>query len=136
MKDRVPIQGAGLTKPGIAILQFALIFLVSFIEVLFRHGFGILVGLAIWIAYYGGLTLGRKGTTYVAVVSPPIGVALSIFLLHPIFSGFSMSISRFGIDFIASLAAIAPFLLTGALYGWWRYFKEKRSLTSSAEVLA
>ena len=136
MRTKVPIQGAGLTKPGVAILQFLFIFFIGFIETLFRHGFGLLTGLAIWVAYYGGLTLGRKGTTYVAVVAPPIALLLATIQIHPIFSGFSLSASKLGIDFLATLASVAPFLLTGTLYGWWYYFKERRSLTSSAQVLS
>jgi len=46
-----PVKGAGLTKPGIVILQFALIAFVAMIEIFFRSNVGFLTGLAIWIAY-------------------------------------------------------------------------------------
>jgi hypothetical protein len=37
--------------------------------------------------------------------------------------GFSPS--RLGLDFIASLAGIAPYLLVSALYGWFIFLNEK-----------
>jgi hypothetical protein len=33
--------------------------------------------------------------------------------------------SRLGLDFIASLASIAPYLLASALYGWFMFLNEK-----------
>jgi hypothetical protein len=33
--------------------------------------------------------------------------------------------SRLGIDFIASLASIAPYLMVSALYGWFVFLNEK-----------
>ncbi|CAB4850074.1 unannotated protein [freshwater metagenome] len=88
---------------------------------------GILTGLAICFATFGGNRLGRKGTAYVAVVTPPLAFAgfiaiaiVAIDGLHP---------SRVGLDFIASLAGTAPYLIVSALYGWYVFFdatKKKR----------
>lgn len=128
-----PIKGAGLTKPGIVILQFALIAFVAAIEIFFRANVGFLTGIAIWIAYYGSLIYGRPGTTFVAVVNPPIALAFAILLLLPTVGGFSLSATRLGIDLVTGLASVAPFLITGALFGWWFYFREqKRSLSSGS----
>lgn len=125
-----PVKGAGLTKPGIVILQFALIASVAIVEIFFRSNVGFLTGLAIWASYYGAFIYGRTGTTYVAVVNPPIALALAILLLLPIFGGFSISITKFGIDLVSGLASVAPFLLTGSLFGWWYYFRELKSAKS------
>jgi hypothetical protein len=46
--------------------------------------------------------------------------------LLPTVGGISMSITRFGIDLVSGLASVAPFLLTGAAFGWWYYFKERK----------
>lgn len=128
-----PIKGAGITKPGVVILQFALIFLVAMIEIFFRANVGFLTGIAIWVAYYGALVYGRTGTTYVAVVNPPIAFALSTLILLPSVGGFSLSITRLGVDLVSGLASVAPFLISGALFGWFYYFKNRReSLTSGA----
>ncbi len=123
-----PIKGSGLTKPGVVILQFAFIFLVALIEIFFRSNVGFITGLSIWLAYYGALIYGRRGTTYVAVVNPPIAFALSTLILLPSVGGLSLSITRLGIDLVSGLASVAPFLIIGSLYGWWYYFKERRKL--------
>jgi len=98
------------------------------IEIFFRSNVGFLTGLAIWIAYYGALIYGRTGTTYVAVVNPPLALAVAVLILLPTVGGISMSITRFGIDLVSGLASVAPFLLTGAAFGWWYYFKERKRL--------
>lgn len=128
-----PVQGAGLTKPGVVILQFAWISLVALIEIFFRSNVGFMTGIAIWVAYYGALIYGRKGTTYVAVVNPPIAFALSTLFLLPTVGGISLSFTRIGVDLLSGLASVAPFLISGSLFGWWYYFKERRaSLARSA----
>jgi len=128
-----PIKGLGLTKPGIVILQFLLIAFVAVIEIFFRSNVGFLTGFAIWASYYGALIYGRPGTTYVAVVNPPLAFAAAAIILLPTVGGFSLSLTRFGIDLVSGLASVAPFLLSGAIFGWWYYFKEqKKLLTRSA----
>lgn len=127
-----PIQGAGLTKPGIILLQFFLIAFIAMIEIFIRSKVGIFTGVAIWGAYFGGIRLGRTGTLFVAVVNPPIAFALAIFIWMPTIGGSSLRLSRLAIDLIASLASIAPFLLSGALISWVIYLqKRKRALLSS-----
>lgn len=123
-----PVKGAGLTKPGVAILQFLFISLVALVEIFFRANVGFLTGIAIWIAYYFALIYGRLGTTYVAVVNPPISFAIATLLLLPSVGGISLSISRIGVDVVSGLASVAPFLISGSLFGWWFYFKERRQL--------
>ena len=128
-----PIKGLGLTKPGIVILQFLLIAFVAVIEIFFRSNVGFLTGFAIWASYYGALIYGRPRTTYVAVVNPPLAFAAAAIILLPTVGGFSLSLTRFGIDLVSGLASVAPFLLSGAIFGWWYYFKEqKKLLTRSA----
>ena len=117
------IQGPGLKSPGIVVLQLLFIGLFAAIEIIFRKGVGLPTGIALCIALYGGLRFGRKGTTYVSVVTPPIVFAICVFALVVFSDGFKPS--RIGIDFIASLASEAPFLILSALYGWFVYFNEK-----------
>ena len=124
-----PIKGAGLTKPGIVILQFVFISFVALIEIFFRSNVGFLTGIAIWASYYGALIYGRPGTTYVAVVNPPIAFGAAAILLLPTVGGFSLSITRLGVDLVSGLASVAPFLLSGALFGWWHYFKLVKQAT-------
>ena len=125
-----PVKGAGLTKPGVVILQFLFISFIALIEIFFRSNVGFLTGIAIWIAYYFAIIYGRAGTTYAAVVNPPIAFAIATLLLLPSVGGISLSISRIGVDLVSGLASVAPFLITGSIFGWWFYFKERRKLLS------
>jgi hypothetical protein len=65
------------------------------------------------------------------VVNPPIALALATLVLLPTVGGFSLSITRLGVDLVTGLASVAPFLITGSLFGWWFYFKEQKRLLSS-----
>ena len=121
--QKMQIQGPGLKKQGIVVLQFLFIGFFVFIEMTFRTGVGILTGIAICAATYGSLRFGRAGTTYVAAVTPPLAFAGSALALTILLDGFRPS--RVGIDFIAALASEAPFLIISALYGWFVYLNEK-----------
>ncbi len=117
------ITGPGLKKEGVVILQAFFIAFFTAIELLFRSGPGIITGVIICFVLFGGIRFGRKGTTYVAVVTPPLAFAATVLLYLLLTEG--LKPSRLGLDFIASLAAIAPYLLASALYGWFIYFNEK-----------
>lgn len=121
--QKLQIQGPGLKKQGIVVLQFLFIGFFVFIEMTIRTGVGILTGIAICAATYGSLRFGRAGTTYVAAVTPPLAFAGSALALTILLDGFRPS--RVGIDFIAALASEAPFLILSALYGWFVYLNEK-----------
>lgn len=117
------ISGPGLKKEGVVVLQSLFIALFTGIELLFRSGAGIISGLILCLVLFGGIRFGRKGTTYVAVVTPPLAFAATV-LLFEIFS-VGLKPSRLGLEFIASLAGIAPYLLASAIYGWFIFLNEK-----------
>lgn len=117
------IQGPGLKKEGVVVLQSLVIAFFSLIEYKLRGGVGSVTGIVICLAVFAGNKYGRKGVRYVAVVTPPIAFAASMLLANLLTSG--LHISRLGIDFISSLASVAPFLIISALYGWFMYFNEK-----------
>ncbi len=121
--QKMQIQGPGLKKQGIVVLQFLFIGFFVFIEMTIRTGAAILTGIASCAATYGSLRFGRAGTTYVAAVTPPLAFAGSALALTILLDGFRPS--RVGIDFIAALASEAPFLILSALYGWFVYLNEK-----------
>ncbi len=120
---QIAITGPGLKKQGIVVLQAFVIGLFTFIELTLRSGVGILTGLALLVAFFGGIRFGRPGTTYVAVVTPPLAFAAIAGFWILILDGFRPS--RVGIDFIAALASEAPFLIIGALYGWFVFFNAR-----------
>lgn len=117
------IQGPGLKKQGIVVVQSFLIALFTFIELMFRNGVGIITGLVLLVAFFGGIRFGRPGTAYVSVVTPPLAFAASALFWIIIFNGFKPA--RIGIDFIAALASEAPFLIIGSLYGWFVFLNAK-----------
>ena len=120
---KIAITGPGLKKEGIIVLQFFFIGIFSYLELLFRNGFGIITGLVIMLVTFGGVQYGRNGTSYVAAVNPPLAFASLAFVELITRSG--LSITRFGIDFLAALATQAPFLLISAAYAWYFYFDRR-----------
>ena len=132
--QKMQIQGPGLKKEGIVVLQTIFIGFFVFIEMTIRTGVGILTGIAICAGLFGSLRLGRPGTTYVSVVTPPLAFAGSALFLTMILDGFRPS--RVGIDFIASLASVAPFLIITALYGWFVYLNQKAKAKPSKRKAA
>ena len=121
-----PIKGPGLTKAGVAVLQFLVIFFFAAIELLFRNSYGIITGLALWIAFFGGIYLGRKGTAYVNAVAAPISLLISSIILMPTIGGGSLQPGKFLLDLVSGLAAIAFYLLSGAAIAWFIWFKKER----------
>jgi hypothetical protein len=121
--DKITITGPGLKKQGIVVIQAFFIGFFTFIELWLRSGVGIITGLVILACFYGGIRFGRPGTTYVAVVTPPLAFAAAAIFWTLIFVGFRPS--RVGIDVIAALASEAPFLIIGAIYGWFVFLNAK-----------
>ena len=126
------ITGPGLKKQGVVVLQTFFIFIFVWLEMWIRGGAGILSGLIICLVTYGGVAYGRKGTRYVSAVTPPLAYATTTFIYTIVSDG--LRPSRVGIDFIASLASAAPFLLISALYGWFMFLNEKAKSRPSKRV--
>ena len=126
----IHISKKGLTKPGVVVLQTLLVGLVTFTEITVRNGVGVLTGLAICVAVLGAVRFGRTGTAYVAAASVPLAFAFVAFLtflkedgLHP---------SKLGVDFVASLASAAPYLLISASYGWLNFLRARKANTKNS----
>ena len=128
-----PIKGPGLTTPGVVILQFLFIFLIQAFELQFLSDAndpvtGILTGLAIVIAFGGGLYLGRTGTAYASAVNPPIAFLISTVFLLITIGGTGLHPTSFGPAIVKSLAKEAPFLIVGAIIGWGGYFSRRKAV--------
>ena len=128
------ITGPGLKKQGVVVLQTFFIFIFVWLELWIRGGAGILSGLILCLVTYGGVAYGRKGTRYVSAVTPPLAYAATTFIYTIVSDG--LRPSRVGIDFIASLASVAPFLLISALYGWYMFLNEKAKNRPSQRLQA
>jgi hypothetical protein len=107
---------------------------IGMIEIFFRNGVGVITGVAIWLAYFGGIKLGRPGTLYPAVVNPPIAFAAAMILLMPTIGSASLKPTRLAVELFAALASESTFLITGAAVAWVIYLTKKKqgSLTRSA----
>ena len=117
------IPGPGLKKEGVVFLQSLFIFIFVSLEMWIRSGTGVISGLIIALVTYGGVTYGRSGTRYVAAVTPPIAFASTALFMTILSDG--LRPTRVGVDFVASLASVAPFLLASALYAWFMFLNEK-----------
>ena len=120
----IPTSTQGLTKPGVVVIQTLFIGLFAVIELLFRHGVGLFTGVAICVAVLGTIRFGRKGTAYVAAATAPLAFALLTLITILLQDG--LHLSRIGVDFVASLASVAPYLLISAAYGWFNFFRSRR----------
>ena len=128
------IPGPGLKKEGIVVLQIFLIGFFTFAELFIRGGAGFLSGFVLIVVTYGGVAYGRTGTRYVTAVTPPLAFAATALAYAILRNG--IRISRVGVDFMASLASVAPFLLIAALYGWYQFLNEKAKNRPSKRKLA
>jgi len=126
------LPGPGLNKQGVAFLQSFFIFIFASLEIWIRSGAGIVSGLIIALVSFGGISYGRKGTRYVAAVTPPLAFAATALFITILSDG--LSITRVGVDFIAALASVAPYLLIGAIYTWFSFFNEKAKSRPSKRV--
>jgi len=132
--NKLTITGPGLKKEGVVVLQTLFIALFTLLELWIRSGVGVVSGLVIALALFGGVRLGRPGTRYVSVVTPPLAFAATVFIYA--IASHGISISRVGIDFVAALASVAPFLILSALYGWFMYLNEKAKSRPSRKSAA
>ena len=132
--NKIAISGPGLKKEGVVVLQTLFIALFTLLELWLRSGVGIVTGLVLCISVFAGIRLGRQGTRYVSVVTPPLAFAATVLVNVIINDG--IKITRVGIDFIAALASVAPYLIISALYGWFMYFNEKAKSRPSRKTAA
>ena len=115
------VKGPGLKVAGVIILQFLLIFTFEILEYTFTK-VGFFTGLAILVAFLGGLYLGRPGTSYTNAVNPPIALLVSTLIIMATVGGIGFSPSKVGLELITTLSAVAPWLITGAVIAWAAHF--------------
>jgi len=134
LTSKIAITGPGLKKQGVVVLQSLFIALFTLLELWIRSGVGVITGVVICLAVFAGIRFGRAGTRYVSVVTPPLAFAATILVNVILNDGFK--ITRAGIDFIAALASVAPYLIISALYRWLMYFNEKAKSRPSRKNVA
>ena len=118
------VSKKGLTNAGVVLFQTLFIGLSSVIEVVIRHGIGVYTGVVICLAVIGTIRLGRTGTEYAAAATSPLAFALITLIATALLDGFH--ISKVGVDFVASLASAAPYLVVAIAIGWVNFFRSRR----------
>ena len=124
-----------LKKEGVATLQAFFIFFFASIEHLIRRDYGIVTGVIILAMFILGNRFGRDGVAYVAVVTPPL--AFGATALFWAFISYNIRIMKVGLELIGSLASVAPWLILGAIYGWYTFLHQraqKRIATARARA--
>ena len=112
-----------LKKEGVATLQVFFIFFFASIENLIRHGYGIITGVVLFAVVLLGNRFGREGVAYVAVVTPPLAFAATA-LFWSVISN-NIHITKLLVDFIGALASAAPWLIFGAIFGWYTFLHQR-----------
>ena len=126
-----PIKGRGLTSAGVVLLQFLLILLIETIEYSATK-VGIITGIAIILAVVGGFYLGRPGTSFATVVTPPIAFFITTIILIATIGGAKLHITKFSVDLVRSLGGAAPYLGVATIAGWsWHLWINRKAKSNN-----
>ena len=130
INGRPIIQGRGLTSPGIVVLYFLGLLFIQTLENFLSGQPGRLTGIFLLALFFAAIKLGRKGTLFTAVVTPPLALSTTVLLSTLLSKGFGLTGLLVGI--LSNLARLAPWLLLTALVSWSYFFiNERRQAISS-----
>lgn len=132
INGRPIIQGRGLTSPGIVVLYVLGLLFVQTLENFISGQPGRITGIVLLTLFFAAIKLGRRGTLFTAVVTPPLALSATLLVATVISKGFGLTGLLVGI--VSNLARLAPWLLLTALVSWSYFFiKERRQITSSQQ---
>ena len=132
INGRPIIQGRGLTSPGIVVLYFLGLLFIQTLENFLSGQPGRFTGIFLLALFFAAIKLGRKGTLFTAVVTPPLALSTTVLLSTLLSKGFSLTGLLVGI--LSNLARLAPWLLLTALVSWSYFFiNERRQAISSRQ---
>jgi hypothetical protein len=133
VKGRPIIQGRGLTAPGIVVLYLLGLLFVQTLENFISGQPGRITGIVLLALFFVAVKLGRKGTVFTAVVTPPLALSVTLLLATLFSKGFGLTGLLVGI--VSNLARLAPWLLLTAIVSWGYFFiSERREATSSPQL--
>lgn len=112
-----------LKKEGVATLQTFFIFIFASLEHLIRQSYGIVTGLIVFAVAVLGNRFGRAGVSYVAAVTPPLAFGATALLWSLL--AYNIHFTKVAVDLIGSLASIAPWMILGAIYGWYTFLNQR-----------
>lgn len=126
------IQGRGLTSPGIIALYILGLFLIQTIENFISGQPGRLTGIVLLLLFVAAVRLGRTGTIFTAVVTPPLALTGTLLFATIVSKGFALT--SLLVALVSNLARLAPWLLLTALVSWGYFFiAQRRSAISSQQ---
>lgn len=119
-----------LKKEGVATLQTFFIFIFASLEHLIRQGYGIVTGVVLFAVVVLGNHFGRAGVSYVAAVTPPIAFGATALIWSLL--AYNIHLAKVAVDLIGSLASVAPWLIFGAIFGWYTFLNQRAKHKVSA----
>jgi len=132
IKGRPIIQGRGLTSPGIVVLYTLSLLLVQSAESLISGQPGRITGVLLLILFFAAVKLGRDGTLFTAVVTPPLALTGTLLFATIISKG--LALTTLLVTIVSNLARLAPWLLFTAVVSWGYFFiSERRRAISSQQ---
>lgn len=133
VKGRPIIQGRGLTSPGIVVLYILGLLLVQTLENFISGQPGRITGIVLLALFFAAIKLGRSGTLFTAVVTPPLALTGTLLFATLLSKGFG--ITSLLVAILSNLARLAPWLLLTAIVSWSYFFiAERRRATSSPQT--
>lgn len=131
VKGRPIIQGRGLTSPGIVALYILGLGIAQGVENFISGQPGRVTGIALLALFFTATKLGRQGTLFTAVVTPPLALTGTL-LIATIFSK-GLALTSLLVAIVSNLARMAPWLLVTALVSWGYFFIAERRTTISSQ---
>ena len=91
INGRPIIQGRGLTSPGIVVLYVLGLLFVQTLENFISGQPGRITGIVLLALFFGAVKLGRRGTLFTAVVTPPLALSATLLVATVISKGFGLT---------------------------------------------
>ena len=132
VKTRPIIQGRGLTSPGIVALYTLGLLIIQTLENFISGQPGRITGIVLLALFFVAIKLGRKGTLFTAVVTPPLALTGTLLFATILSKGFGLT--GLLVAILSNLARLAPWLLLTALVSWSYFFiTERRRVTNGQQ---
>lgn len=131
VKGRPVIQGRGLTSPGIVALYILGLFVAQTLENFISGQPGRITGLVLIGLFFLAIRLGRSGTLFTAVVTPPLALTGTLLFATILSKGFGLTSLLVAV--VSNLARLAPWLLITAVISWIYFFISERKVTSGQQ---
>ena len=132
VKTRPIIQGRGLTSPGIVALYTLGLLIIQTLENFISGQPGRITGIVLLALFFVAIKLGRKGTLFTAVVTPPLALTGTLLFATILSKGFGLT--GLLVAILSNLARLAPWLLLTALVSWSYFFIiERRRVTNGQQ---